>query len=157
MSLNPKRQGRLDPVDAPDLLQRFSPVRRSGSPLRRKQISELEAGKKRPRLVGPEIDVAVPGETEFADDILSRNSPVKMAHFDITADADDSALHRMADAVDRVANTFALTATSIRDMRLHQQLFAEELVEIRKSIQQLQKDVARLVDNSGNCDCQHGN
>lgn len=151
MSLNPKRNTRLEPADAPDLLQKFSPVRRSGSPLRRKQISELESGLKRPRLAGPENRGIVPGDALATGDIHLRKSPVEMARFDISTEGDDSALNRMADAVDRVANTFALTATSVRDMKLHQQQLFEELAEIRKSIQQLQREVTRLADSNCNC------
>lgn len=156
MSLNLKRQSRLDSTDTPDLFQRLSPVRRSGSPLRRKQISELEAGIKRPRLAGPDADLAA-RDTSLAGDIHPRNSPSKTAHFDLSATEESPALQRMADAVDRVANTFALTATSVRDMKLHQQQFADELVEIRKSIQQLQKEVTRLADKQGKCNCKREN
>lgn len=156
MSLNLKSQ-RLDRGDAPDLFQRLSPVRRSGSPLRRKQISELEAGIKRPRLAGPETDLVAPADPYLAGDINPRKSPAKMAHFDLRTTAEDSALHHMADAVDRVATSFTLTATSLRDMKLHQQQFADELAEIRKSIRDLQKEITRLAANSGKCHCQHEN
>ncbi|EEQ38902.1 hypothetical protein EJF18_30258 [Clavispora lusitaniae] len=136
--------GRLAPEGAPDLL-RLSPVRRSGSPLRRKQISELESAK-RPRSVSPRAS-----RTDLEGSTSSRRSlsPHKMARFENSPpESADSTLHTLVESVDRVASTFASTATSLRDMKLSQQELADEMAQMRRSIQSLQKDVAWLIEQA---------
>lgn len=100
-----------------------SPIRRSGSPLRRKQIHELESlPEKRQKL------------TRFSSDSQKKD--------------DMAAIDQMADAIDKISNTFAATATSLRDSKVFQQTILDEVRELKLSVAQLQKDVLLLVEMS---------
>jgi len=100
-----------------------SPVRRSGSPLRRKQIHDLEnVPEKRQKT------------TRFTSDAQSVVEPSNLDH--------------MTESIDRIANTFALTATTLRDSKVFQQTILDEIKELKTAMAQLQKDVLELVQQS---------
>lgn len=109
---------------APDLEVRPpSPVRRSGSPLRRKQIHELESlPEKRQKL------------TRFSSDSQKKD--------------DLAAVDQIANAIDRISNTFAATATVLRDSKGFQQTILDEVRELKTAVAQLQRDVLSLVEMS---------
>lgn len=72
-----------------------------------------------------------------------------MARFEnLPPELADLTLHTLVELVDRVASTFASTATSLRDMKLLQQELADEMAQMRRSIQSLQKDVAWLIEQA---------
>lgn len=111
-------------LPAPDVEARPpSPVRRSGSPLRRKQIHDLEKlPEKRQKT------------TRFSSDSESQAEPAVLDH--------------MAQSIDRIANAFTATATALRDSKVFQQSVLEELRELKTAVAQLQKDVLTLVEVS---------
>lgn len=95
-----------------------SPVKPSGSPERRRQILELESPAKRAktaRFAGADGEVGP--EERF---------------------------EAVATAVDRIANTFAATAVSLRDSKLTQETILAEIRAIKESLAKLQEDVDTL-------------
>lgn len=114
-------------TSAPDLDVRPPlPIRRSGSPLRRKQIHDLEnLPEKRQRIA------------HFASEVPAATSA-----------RDTSTLEQMAESIERIANTFTATATSMRDSKVFQQDIMEEISLLKVAVAQLQKDVLTLLERS---------
>lgn len=93
-----------------------SPIQRSGSPLRRKQIANLEM------------------------------LPKKKTRFDGSPLKDVSALSQIAESVERISNTFTATAVAMRDAKVFQKEMMDEILELRREVRQLQTDMTKLLE-----------
>lgn len=128
-------------LSPPQVLKSISPIRRSGSPYRRRQIAQLEQGfrDKRQKTLEPQSSPTKRSVT-FSD--APRLS---------TSATDDSPLTQevlahMANALDKVATTFSETASQLRDTKSTQNRTLEELAQLRSIVEKLLKDVERLVE-----------
>lgn len=115
---------RADPTAQPDL-RPLSPIRRSGSPLRRKQIQDLEKTEKQE---------AVPAG--------KKQKTEKAVRF---PDAPQADLQQMAGALEKISSAFAETAASVADAGVLQKQTLNDLAELKQMVLALQKDVAYLV------------
>lgn len=57
-------------------------------------------------------------------------------------------MEKMAESIERVANTFTVTATAMRDSKALQQDMMDEIVLLKTAVAQLQKDVLTLLERS---------
>lgn len=109
-------------LTAPTIEHRpVSPIRRSGSPLRRKQILELE-----------KLPVKKQKNVSFEDQTR------KLAH-------DSAALHQVTAKVEKIA--LAIESQN-NDTQKVQQEILEELRQLRRAVDGLQKDVLALLEKN---------
>lgn len=103
----------------------ISPIRRSGSPLRRRQIATLEQSGKKPKLQ-PEIE---------------EKEPIGSIDQDKPSGNSEDVLQKMASAIDKIATAFTTTASQMRDTRLTQKNIMDEMLALRLAVDSLQSDM----------------
>lgn len=121
-------------LSPPLTLKSISPIRRSGSPYRRRQIAQLEQGFREKR---QKVD--------------PQSSPAKHTVPTISTETDETpltqkVLAQMANALDKVATTFSTTASQLRDTKSTQTQTLEELVQLRSAVEKLLEKVDWLVE-----------
>ncbi|PIS54120.1 hypothetical protein CJI97_003818 [Candidozyma auris] len=133
---------------SPQLSKSVSPIRRSGSPDRRRQIAQLEQGFREKRQK-PNEPQSSPSKTVTFSDMPRLSTS---ATTDTTATGTDDGpstqeiLAQMASALDKVATTFSTTAAQLKDSKETQQRTLDEVAQLRQVVQKLQKDVHLLLE-----------
>lgn len=122
-------------LSPPQTLKSISPIRRSGSPYRRRQIAQLEQGFREKR---QKVD--------------PQSSPAKHSAIPtLSTETDETpltqkVLAQMANALDKVATTFSTTASQLRDTKSTQNQTLEELAQLRGAVEKLLEKVDWLVE-----------
>lgn len=122
----------------------ISPIRRSGSPLRRRQIATLEQSGKKPRLEPLDGEKFEYGNLEFGRAGESEKGDSKESESKDSEPKDSEILAKMASSIDTVATAFAATASQMRDTRATQKNILDELLAIRIAMEKLQSDMETL-------------
>lgn len=130
-------------LSPPHLLKSISPIRRSGSPYRRRQIAQLEQGfrEKRQRTQEPQ-------SSPTKNTVTFSDVPKLSTSASEDAPQTEEVLANMAIALDKVASTFTTTASQLKDTRETQVQTLQELAHLRAIVEKLLADVQTLLERS---------